>query len=66
MQKITKTPLFEIPPEMRARLEALGSDIDRLKKQVVTLKELGFASKTIEDQIAYAEKVRETLLKEPE
>ena len=59
-----EAPLFKLPTEMTSRLTGLQSDIDKSKKAIAVMKELGMDTKELEDKLTWAENVRKTLLRE--
>jgi len=59
-----EAPLFKLPPEMTSRLTGLQSDIDKSRKAIAVMKELGMDTRELEDKLTWAETVRKTLLRE--
>jgi len=55
---------IKLPPEMTTRLTGMQPDIDRAKKALAVMKELGMDTKELEDKLLWAENVKKTLLKE--
>lgn len=59
-----EAPLFKLPPEMKARMEAGNVDIEKAQKAIAVMKSLGMDVRELEDKLAWADNVRKTLLKE--
>ncbi len=57
-------PLFRLPAETTRKLVAQESDIEKARKALATMKELGMDTTDLEEKLNWAAKVRETLIKE--
>ena len=55
---------FTLPPDMVARLKAGEADISKAEREIAVLETLGMNMEEIKDRLAWAKKVRETLIKE--
>ena len=58
----TDIKLDILTPDNRAKLEALGSDIEKSKKTLEVLKQLGVGVSELEAQLNWASKRRDILL----
>ena len=56
------TSLDILTPEARTKLEALGGDIEKSKKTLEVLKQLGVGVSELEAQLKWASKRRDILL----
>ena len=57
-------PLFKLPADITRKLTAQENDIEKARKALATMKELGMDTKDLEEKLDWAAKVRETLIKE--
>lgn len=55
---------FTLPADMVARLKAGEADISKAEREIAVLETLGMNMEEIKDRLAWAKKVRETLIKE--
>jgi len=59
-----ETPLFKLPADVSQKLRDQAADIEKAKKAIAIIKQLGMDTKELEDKIAWSESVRATLLRE--
>jgi len=64
MAKKAEEMVIKLTDEEKVHLEALKGDIEKGKKAVSAMKEMGLDVKALEERIIWAEKAREVLLKE--
>lgn len=55
---------FKLGAETKDRLDNMGPDLEKARHAISVLKDFGMSTKDIEEKLAWAENVRETLLKE--
>jgi len=55
---------LKLTPETKKRLEGQATKVKGIQKSIKILKDLGMDTSEISDKMAWAEKVRTTLLKE--
>ena len=59
-----KNGVLKLTPETKTRLEGQGQTVKGIKHSIKVLKDLGMDTTEIDSKMAWAEKVRTTLLKE--
>ncbi len=57
-------PLVKLPAEAVQKIRDMQVDIDKAKRAIEALRDLGLVTKDLEDKLAWAEKARDVLLKQ--
>jgi len=57
-------PLFKLPPETVRKLTSAKDDIEKSRRALVSMKEMGMDVKDLEDRLNWAEGVQKTLLRD--
>ncbi|GAI60921.1 unnamed protein product [marine sediment metagenome] len=64
MAKGEVVDLMKLPPDVRANLEKMDTDIKSARNSITVLKKLGMDVRVLDDKLKWAENIRKTLISE--